>query len=304
MFYPVLSTGLNGPKTSTGENDTVVSVYAMAFYWGHLLRGELLESEGHVVVFDNPCDANPFSYQIIGSDAVYLGTGDHHDPNYDDYLFDFNIFEVESFKEFEESYIGTPFNKEYCPYTIRVYPSVIVEETFRTNKPMLYACVASLVVATLSAIFLVYEHFVQRRIWKTQKSADTTKAIVNSLFPSAFHDRIMKANDEIADPEGTGKNRLQKFLSGEEDNKDDIDRNNSDLQIYKSPPIAELYLETTIMVRTQKLNHYAYSTQQLTLCHSHSLLTLQDSQLGHLQDNLPRFSCYWRPFTKPLMILQ
>ena len=104
-----------------------------------------------------------------------------------------------------------------------------------------------MVFCSSSAIFLIYDFVVQARQQKTQKKADTTGAIVSSLFPSTFRDRILAADEAVVvEVEAPGKNRLRKYLhGGEEEDEEDEDHR---LMIYKSKPIADLFLESTIMI--------------------------------------------------------
>lgn len=257
FIYPVIDSANLSPKfPSDGK---VVMFFAMSFYWRLLLQESLGEGAygDYHVVMSNPCDFSPFTFQVNGPNAKYLGQGDKHERHFDYLKIESKIYDVESFNDFEVSYLGTPFNKEYCPYTLSIYPTKTLESNFTSKSPTLFAILAAFVVAASSGVFLVYDILVQRRQNATEKSAAQSNAIVVSMFPSTVRDRILHGDTNIMALEAPTKRNLRSFLRGESNVVEselvtEGTRNSTApnaLMLYKSNPIADLFLETTTMVR-------------------------------------------------------
>lgn len=157
------------------------------------------------------------------------------------------------------SYTGVPVNKEYCPFTIKVYPSSQKQAYYQTSNPIIFTAAAVLIFVFTSAVFLLYDYMVERRQKKVLSTAVRSTAIVSSLFPAVVRDRLFPVDEEapasptkqtrtfaavgLANP----KNRLKNFLNDGktlEDMEDETERSTS---VSKSAPIAELFPETTVL---------------------------------------------------------
>lgn len=158
---------------------------SITFYWRDLIKGILPQgSNGIVVVIDNPCNPT-FTYQINGPTVQYLGVGDYHESQ-------FNYLEIQSeLKDLEKflitgtsTYSGIPVNPDYCPFTVRVYPSTIMLNTYVTDNRIIFTVGTVLIFAFTSAVFLLYDCWVERRQRIVMKSAVRTNQIVASFFPS------------------------------------------------------------------------------------------------------------------------
>ena len=85
----------------------------------------------------------------------------------------------------------------------------------------------------VAAVFFIYDLLVQQRNEKIVNTAARSNAIVSSIFPDAFRDRLLQRN-EMSSKHGHLKSYL---LNGGGD-----DGSNS-----SSKPLADLFLETTIL---------------------------------------------------------
>jgi hypothetical protein len=100
--------------------------------------------------------------------------------------------------------------------------------------------------------FLSILSYVKRRNDKVIQAAARSNAIVSSLFPSNVRDRLFKAEDEKAkDQTWNPKTGLKSYL------RDDGGVNAKDVNFNDSKPLADLFPETTIMVRM--CNNFALS---------------------------------------------
>lgn len=128
-FYPIL--GTNNSEISITEDDKnypsgydVKSFIGIEFYWREKMKDILGKgSKGIVLVVDNPCSSNSFTYQIDGSNATYLGVGDHHDPKYNQFTISSAMFDLNSYRVDESVYTGIPVDNGECIFTFRTYPS-------------------------------------------------------------------------------------------------------------------------------------------------------------------------------------
>ena len=122
-----------------------------------------------------------FSYRLTRDDAEYLGPIDAHDAKFDGMqkTLDFTIAGV-----------------SYCPYEMRVYPSIAFHDNHVTRQPIIYSVSMGLVVLFISIVSLTYDFYVQKRMKRVLKSAKESRAIVSSLFPAKVRDRLLKEEEE------------------------------------------------------------------------------------------------------------
>ncbi|CAB9501980.1 Receptor-type guanylate cyclase gcy [Seminavis robusta] len=171
-------------------------------------------SNGIIVVVEQSCGAAvPFTYRIDGAQTTYLGTGDHHDPKYDHMvrsvvlqaLTDPTLFDRGS------SYTGVPLSTDFCPNTIKIYPSQDMEDNHRTNTPLYLTIVAACIFVFTSLVFVFYDFLVERRQKKVMNRALASGAIVSSLFPQEVAQKLYEENKAKFQKEEQQRN----FKSGE-----------------------------------------------------------------------------------------
>jgi hypothetical protein len=127
--YPIL--GTNNSEISIAEFDEnypdgydVKSFVAIEFYWRDKMKDILgAGSKGIVIIADNPCATNSFTYQIDGPVPTYLGVGDHHNVKYDRYVISSPLLNLNSYRIDNSTYTGIPVDDGECVYTFRIYPS-------------------------------------------------------------------------------------------------------------------------------------------------------------------------------------
>jgi class 3 adenylate cyclase len=234
IMYPILET-IDRVTINDPLNHTLVGTAALSVYWRNLLEDILpAGSEGVVVVFDSPCNPS-FTYQINGPSVDYLGRGDLHDTSYDRNLVESSIVDINAFASSASSYSGIKVDADYCPHTIRMYPSSLTESNYTTSTPLIL-CFATVGIFLFTAfIFIAYDLMVERRQKKVLTSATKTSAIVSSLFPSNVRDRMF---EQTQGQQQQQKQGLDAFsgLGNAESNANDL----------SSPPIADLFPETTV----------------------------------------------------------
>lgn len=128
---------------------------------------------------------------------------------------------------------------------------------YLTSNPIYITVGAVMIFVFTSAVFLLYDFYVERRQKKVMTTAVRTNAIVSSLFPSVVRDRLYQTEDshnENTDKKtmfklANSKARLKTFLSdGSSSGIGDMDETEAGgVMQLKSAPIAELFPETTVM---------------------------------------------------------
>jgi class 3 adenylate cyclase len=191
-----------------------------------------------VVLFDS-CGSN-YTYELDGQDASYIGEGDLHDARY-------NFLEVET--SFAPTLLkNTTDPNMYCIYRMKIYPTVALENHFKTKHPVLYCMVVIAIFVFTAMIFVLYDYLVQRRQNVVMATAKRTNAIVSSLFPRNVRDRILEDAREQAIKE-TKLNKITLFSTAPRTQlKSFLDENNGDgNKLQASKPIADLFAETTVL---------------------------------------------------------
>ena len=244
IYYPLMDESLevldvfkDANYTPPTTNETFHGLFAMSMYWRDLLKNILPDaSSGIVIVFDNPCGPS-FTYQIDGPEAVYLGDNDQHDSNYDYMLVSADLLGLREFAIKDSAYSGLPLNDQNCPFRLRVYPSDSKKDAFMTSDSILFACLSVVIFVFTSAVFILYDFWVERRQKVVMNTAVASTAIVSSLFPSNVRDRMYTEKKEARK---TTDKRHRFLASSSGDSADEKDRAEG------SMPIADSFPETTV----------------------------------------------------------
>jgi Adenylate and Guanylate cyclase catalytic domain len=249
VTYPIVdeidSITVAGEDGYNPSNHNVVGLIGAPMYFRSLIQ-ELLPqgSDGIHVVFDNSC-ASPFTYEIDGPVSKYLGVGDLHQKAYDDMGHDTKLYDLAGSQK-TALYTGARADRDFCPMTLRIYPSDVMKASFTSKNPKIFTVAVIFIFAFTTLVFFLYDAMVERRQKKVMRTAVRSSAIVSSLFPSSVRDRLdpeaQKAKLDALVPE-TAQRKLQSFLRAS--------KNSSDMSCQKTSfsgaPIAELYSETTVL---------------------------------------------------------
>jgi Adenylate and Guanylate cyclase catalytic domain len=244
LFYPIIDeidqVYVAGADDYNPADHRIVGLVAASIYWRTLLRDTLPpDSNGIQVVFKNNC-TKPFTYQVNGPGVKYIGVGDHHDAKYDAFGQSVSFIELGDLADRDSLYSGARLYKDYCPFSLHVYPSDEMKASFVTNNPLIFSLITFFIFLFTSMVFILYDRGVERRQRKVLTSAERSSAIVSSLFPSSVRDRLYEKSTTL--PE-SAKGKLQRFLR--EDTASS--KPSSGATALTSSPIAELYPDTTVL---------------------------------------------------------
>jgi class 3 adenylate cyclase len=271
LYMPIFETDLDTVQINPDEHE-VVGMIAATWFWRDLIKDLLPEDhQGFVVVFENPCNPS-FTYQVDGPVTTYLGRGDLHDTRYDKYDgIHSEIKDLGSFSLSGSRHSFVPVNEEYCQFHISIYPSETMEASFTSQDPVIYMCVAILIFVFTSLLFVGFDFMVRRRHKVVLSTAETSNAVVSSLYPEEVRDRIKQTHIdkkqksklkkiEKARRASTSRDRLtalrKQMKSGEDwdsaaslsDSGMFLFDDDNEVTKLDGSPIAEVYSETTVMM--------------------------------------------------------
>jgi class 3 adenylate cyclase len=219
------------------DRDVVAVIFAL-FQWAAHFKNVLNEKDiGIILVLENTC-AGPVTYEINGKDVKFIGKGDSHDTR-------FNYLERRaSFQNFSTLEDGTEhgmtFQHEYCPVSIRVYPSQHFIDSHGSNISIFMTITVLIVFLFTALMFIFYDRLVERRQKLVLDRALQSSAIVSSLFPQSIVERLMSTSDDCSNSNShfnSNNKRLKSFLIGGSN-----DSTNACRQ-----PIADLFPFTTVI---------------------------------------------------------
>lgn len=221
-------------------------------------------------VLENTCD-NFYTYGLNGPEAVFIGSGDLHEEEFDDLkLRDGLSLTLEQLQQGEFSVAN---GGSSCDYILNVYPSSEFRSSYDSSDPVVYTVVVVMIFVFTSTIFVLYDILVQRRQETVMSSALETEAIVSSMFPAQFREKMLE-NDRKSGRTGANqtKDQLRNFLGGGSG-------------VSFSTPVADLFPEATVMV-----SHCSNMDQPLILFIFFSSPISQGSPPGVRRENLLKFS--------------
>lgn len=223
----------------TDHNSPVVamlrSAFAFDFYMSDLLPNGI---RGIYAVLSNTC-GEVATYELTGNKAIYLGREDYHDPTYNKEGVPVSFHILENATAAQE--VGG-----HCLYTITVYPTTEFADVYRTKTPVIFMSVVAATFCCMIFVFFIYDRLVDIRNNKTVEAAARSSTIVSSLFPSNVRDRLYAQAHESAPLVGT-HSQIKTYLKKGATAPDECIVDG--VTVYKTKPIAELFPETTVMVR-------------------------------------------------------
>lgn len=210
--------------------------------WGHFFRNILPEGVSgiHIVLDTGDC-GQKFSWMLDGSNAKFLGGGDMHEAKYDEYevYTPFGVYED----------MQAVLESGVCMNSISVYPTSSFEDSFHTARPVALMAAVGAVFILVILSFFALDFFQTKRNDKVLATAAKTSAVVTSLFPAGFRDRILQ---DALNADAPGHSTSRFFASHNQRIKNFVDRidegDDSCLPGKVSKPIADFFPEVTVMV--------------------------------------------------------
>ena len=259
---PIFESAADAVKINTDEMEAV-GMLAATWFWRDVIKDTLPDGhDGFVVVFENPCNP-PFTYQVNGPQTIYLGRGDLHDTRYEKYAVGSDMKDLGSFSMSQSGHSFIPVNEDYCPFHITVYPSKLMASSFETSNPVVYMCVAIFIFMFTSALFICYDWMVRRRHEVVLTTAETSNAVITSLYPEVVRDRITKSHTtkQARRDSENSRDKLTALRNELKSGESNVDPLSASLSSFLSDdefrfggpapddkPIADVYPQTTVMM--------------------------------------------------------
>ncbi len=261
LFYPVF----NQFHESRFFQEVVGSI-SIVFTWADILRSVLPNYiKGLIVVLEksvaDEVDSQSFTYSVSGEKVTLLGEGDMHDSQFD-------LFEHQVFANVAQEAEDLGIVDYLVTYRLRIYPSLTFQNQYLTMRPLVMTLSLIAMFLLTSGIFLLYDYLVHVRQNAVVKFAQRSGRIVDSLFPSGVRERVFSSAEHVGnqtmcdnkntDPEGSGNtasaviskrnpaHHIKHFLKGSF-HKSHSESEKNEGYIQNSPPIADLFHNTTIM---------------------------------------------------------
>lgn len=161
MYYPIVD-AIDDVVVDASGNKSAIGIVAFSFYWRRILDGILpKQSTGLVLVFENPCGNQLFTYRIDGHKPIFLGFGDLHDPRFDPAQSS-TLADLTTDSGIARAYTGLPMNQDFCPFRLTVYASADMYDRYITRSPIYVAVGAASIFIFVAALFLAYDLFIRR----------------------------------------------------------------------------------------------------------------------------------------------
>lgn len=221
----------------------------MSYYFLILLLQLLGDGTNGVMVVVDSCGTNA-TYTINGPTTNFVGYGDLHDKHYDSMVLTSQLKYRFHNNHTATSAVAAKYvsqSNDLCPHIIHVFPTTIFEDSYKSNKPVIYAVVVVAMIIFSALVFLMYDLFVARRQRQTQKQADQTDALVSQLFPGAIRERLFQNTKN--NKKNFGKNRsfaAQSSNGSTYNAKNDFVKAGVN-QDKNDRPIADLFPEATVL---------------------------------------------------------
>ena len=109
------------------------------------------------------------SFEIFADSVMFLGDGDQHDQRFDDYVVTSTVsaavignLALEVWHHNDDNVLSNNSWDTFA-YSLSVYPTASFEAAYKTNLPVIYTAVASVIFAFIIILFVVYDLLIKRR---------------------------------------------------------------------------------------------------------------------------------------------
>lgn len=109
---------------------------------------------GIYMILKDSCNGQ-YTYRIDGEEIYPIGQGDLHDPKFNSMKQNVDFTSVENIAD--GTHYGMPFNKDFCPISIDIYPSMEFYQIYRTNTPIIMTISVALVFIFTTFMFVIYD---------------------------------------------------------------------------------------------------------------------------------------------------
>jgi hypothetical protein len=211
------------PVMNTRAGSQTAGMILAEIDWVAYLSLVLAKGPAIIVVLKNTCQQQR-TFQLTDGAVTFIGKGDIHDAKYNHMKWSTN---VTSFRRYwntnqrpdapltifptQEAAIKIAENETrlnelgICAYFMDIYPTTEYEEKYKTTVPGTYVLIIVSIFVVVGLIFLVYDTLVERRQSRAVESAAKSNALIKSLFPATFRDRLLQTSTESSHAKGRNR---------------------------------------------------------------------------------------------------
>ena len=148
---------------------------------------------------------------------MYLGVGELHEDKFSEMKVEATYQELTGNAFNTQIYTGIPLSPDpICPFTLNLYPSTLMEEELRSDRPLIFSLVTiGLFVAAALALY-AYDYQVEQRKRNLMKTAQKTDAIVSNMLPANVRDILYQkaADEESLSNDGDDEHGVHSMFKG------------------------------------------------------------------------------------------
>ena len=183
VFVPVVD--------SFSDDRETVAILVANLRWAGYFENILTDSTQPVrVVLSNTCQ-DTFTYEIRGSQAIFVGKGNLANLEYEDVSISVDLDESEII--IEPNTIALTLNQDVCKYTLRIYPTQEGDDYHNNFFPLMITLTVAAVFFMTATVFYFYDVMVEKRQQVVLDTAQRSTAIVSSIFPKNIRDQLLQA---------------------------------------------------------------------------------------------------------------
>ena len=163
----------------------------------------------------------------------YLGVGESLDEKFEKMKVEATYDDLTGHSSLNaQVYTGIPLSSNpICPFTLHLYPSELMEDEFRSDRPLLYAILTICMFMVAAITMYAYDYLVEKRKKNLMRTARKTDAIVSNMLPANVRDILYQKVSED-----------DQSITNEDDDDD-----NGVNSMFKGGTIADLYPNATIV---------------------------------------------------------
>jgi hypothetical protein len=203
------------PITKPGEEGgwNTVGTIGMEFAWKAQFQNVLHNNNPVMLILQSTC-GRVYTFYITSKSVELLGPYDDHDRKFDSmkkssslmdqnqyWLLRFNVKDMapdllDFITRSQMIDAGDRAVGQSCKYTVHVYPTDEFKAYHVTSSPIIYTVGVVAIFLFTGLVFFAYDHLVERRQTMIMDTAVKSSAIVRSLFPARFRDRLFKSKEQ------------------------------------------------------------------------------------------------------------
>ena len=188
---PILPIYLPIFESLEGDRASLALISAL-LGWSTLLQDLSSSDEGGYIAVIVNAFSGAVTFEINEKTSSFVGRGDLHEEKFNKYEASFPFDSL-----FESGGQRIDINDSYCPYTLNIYPSQTLRDSYESDRALLYTLAVGLLFAVTLIFFLVFNKVVEYRQRQVMQHALEARAVVASLFPAGVREQLLEEQRDL-----------------------------------------------------------------------------------------------------------